>query len=1407
MAQTAEMPSYQHEDAWNVDWLRVDDVHELHYQQYGKKDGKPVIYLHGGPGGNCSKGNTVFFDPSEYRVILLDQRGCGQSRPNATTTNNTTWHLVADIEALRKHLSIAKWHMVFGGSWGSTLALAYAQTHPESVGSLVLRGIFTVRDLELKWTNLRGGASFLFPDRFDEFLNFLPEEERSDHITNYHKRLMSSDTAISHPAATAWNTWEISISTLYPDPKAFQKLQEPAYLLAHARIEIHYFTNKAWMEDGQLLKKENVDRIRHIPTTIVQGRYDIVCPPITAWELHKQWPESKLHFVDDAGHSVMEPGTRKRLTEVCNDYLSAASFPFDIAEGPPPNPLPSSDITLNALVQHGVLKLDCDRAFLSLIDNRNQYICAEMTKDQPLMAPDPTYPLLLGTSRIALEWGVCPYTMSVFHGRPVVMPESPYIIADKTYFCIKDFRQVPNFAARPYVAGYPSMVSYLEIPLLSASGYILGSYCVVDNKERDFMQPTALGALREVTSAISSYLDMKRAEASKSRSERMMDGLRQFVGSDRPSAVSNVGRVGIKPPQATPFEPNILRAASRRDPGSQATDATASATATNVTESNKPSSPAAPPVEHLHSISISNAPAESMPQQDPTRPNSEDGPSRATSPMQRSCSDFTKPDMSSQIDDLFSRAASKIGYAMDLDGLVFFDAISTGVQRRNGQVPFAFADDGSSHTEDLLAIPLARYRADNAADEQSAGQLVWVSGTGKTLDTGDVNSLAAFGNSLMSQVFSIEATLNTQSKSDFVSSISHELRSPLHGILASIELIQENAQGSELPPELSMIESCASTLLDTFDHLLEYSKVNSRSGTAQQSEQNASRPTLVGTMNVVTADLAMMIEEVLETVSTGHAHSLRLFSGLNKERQDTLNGQSRLTLLEPVIMTTHTEKDRNWTVAIDRGAWKRIVLNIISNSLKYTKSGHIDVRLSLLEATDGGTPQISFSVLDTGIGMSEEFLKYHIFTPFTQENVLSPGTGLGLSLVKAMVAALQGKVLVDSRLGEGTRVTVNIPYNQGPRKPTNLSAGAGTASQDRLQTKTLGLIGLFPPNEAGSKTIPYVAALPTVLEDSIRNLCQDHFGMDVVDISTGMPPTLDMILVDAHTLSRTYTYDWKELLPGCPSEALTHPVVVLGSPNKDEAQKIGGMRATHVISPVTKKRLCSALITALDNSASTEIQLASPPPPPTPTSHQNSVEPEPEASAPTSWNELAAETSSKNQETNLPTRHPPPKESPPPETPSNTQAPPCRFRRFLLVDDNLINLKMLCAFAKRFKVPYSSATDGAEAVRLYETAARENNGQDGYDCIFMDISMPVMDGFEAVNSIRRVEDDVLKLRAEEVQDGSVQEKKAERVYIFALTGLGSDKARKEAERSGFDEFLLKPVRFKDVLPLVAPLVT
>lgn len=261
------MPSdgYTHDDAYDSGFLPVGDIHQIHYEQYGKQDGKPVVFLHGGPGGSTSKASTVFFDPAVYRVVLFDQRGAGKSLPAAELRENTSQHLVSDIEALRRHLSIDKWHMVFGGSWGSTLALLYAQTHPEAVGSLVLRGIFTVRKSEVSWTRTAAGAGALFPEAHDEFIGFLLPEERDDPWPAFHKRLTSEDYDTRVKASRAWNKWELGISFLVSASDVYDVLGDDTWSLQHARMEAHYESNGAFLEEGQLLKTENIAKIRHLP--------------------------------------------------------------------------------------------------------------------------------------------------------------------------------------------------------------------------------------------------------------------------------------------------------------------------------------------------------------------------------------------------------------------------------------------------------------------------------------------------------------------------------------------------------------------------------------------------------------------------------------------------------------------------------------------------------------------------------------------------------------------------------------------------------------------------------------------------------------------------------------------------------------------------------------------------------------------------------------------------------------------------------------------------------------------------------------------------------------------------------------------------------------------------------------
>jgi proline iminopeptidase len=284
--------------------LRVDDLHELHFEQYGNPAGKPAVFVHGGPGGGTTPAQARFWDPSRYRVVLFDQRGCGKSTPHASLERNTTWHLVADMERLRKHLGISRWQ-VFGGSWGSTLGLAYAETHPSCVTELILRGIFTLRPRELAWF-YQDGASRIFPDAFEHYVAEIPSAERGDLITAYYKRLTSPDGATRLRAARAWSLWEAVTSTLRPSPEMRASMSKDDFALAFARIECHYFVNKGFFErEEQLL--EDAQKIRHIPGVIVQGRYDVVCPMETAWALHRAWPEAEMFVAQTSGHSAFEP--------------------------------------------------------------------------------------------------------------------------------------------------------------------------------------------------------------------------------------------------------------------------------------------------------------------------------------------------------------------------------------------------------------------------------------------------------------------------------------------------------------------------------------------------------------------------------------------------------------------------------------------------------------------------------------------------------------------------------------------------------------------------------------------------------------------------------------------------------------------------------------------------------------------------------------------------------------------------------------------------------------------------------------------------------------------------------------------------------------------------------------------
>ena len=289
--------------------LQVSDVHTIAWEQSGSADGIPVVVIHGGPGGGSQPSYRQYFDPAAFNIIQFDQRGCGKSTPYAELEGNNTQASVSDLEALRAHLGLEKWH-VFGGSWGSTLSLIYAQHHPERVMSLVLRGIFMCRKSELHWF-YQDGASHLFPDAFEPYRNHIPTEEQSDLISAYYKRLTSDDVEVRRAAAKEWTRWEMATSRLFPDPEYLEKADDLDFAVAFARIECHYFINGIFVEEGFILKRAKT--IEHIPTVIVQGRYDVVCPPRSAWELHKAMPQSRLVMVPDAGHSMGEVSIAREL--------------------------------------------------------------------------------------------------------------------------------------------------------------------------------------------------------------------------------------------------------------------------------------------------------------------------------------------------------------------------------------------------------------------------------------------------------------------------------------------------------------------------------------------------------------------------------------------------------------------------------------------------------------------------------------------------------------------------------------------------------------------------------------------------------------------------------------------------------------------------------------------------------------------------------------------------------------------------------------------------------------------------------------------------------------------------------------------------------------------------------------
>ena len=317
---TALRTLYPEIEPFETGHLDVGDGHVIYWERVGTRGAKPAVFLHGGPGGGIAPVHRQLFDPALYDVLLFDQRGCGRSTPHAELEANTTWHLVADIERLREMMGVDKW-LVFGGSWGSTLALAYSQTHPQRVSELVVRGVYTLTKAELDWY-YQFGVSQMFPDKWERFLAPIPPQERGDMMAAYRKRLTGDDKAAQIEAALAWSTWEGQTITLLPEPETSDKFGEDHFALAFARIENHYFVHGGWLEEGQLLR--DAHKLAGIPGLIVHGRYDMPCPATYAWQLSRAWPDAEFFLIEGAGHAFSEPGILDRLIYATDKFAGKA---------------------------------------------------------------------------------------------------------------------------------------------------------------------------------------------------------------------------------------------------------------------------------------------------------------------------------------------------------------------------------------------------------------------------------------------------------------------------------------------------------------------------------------------------------------------------------------------------------------------------------------------------------------------------------------------------------------------------------------------------------------------------------------------------------------------------------------------------------------------------------------------------------------------------------------------------------------------------------------------------------------------------------------------------------------------------------------------------------------------------
>jgi signal transduction histidine kinase/CheY-like chemotaxis protein len=978
-------------------------------------------------------------------------------------------------------------------------------------------------------------------------------------------------------------------------------------------------------------------------------------------------------------------------------------------------------------------------------------VIAEATKTISLQSEDQHAEgdaLYCGLQALPVHWGICPSTIHVFsdpHSEYAI--STPNITANTSCYIIRDLTAEESYKDRPYVAHWPFMRFYAEVPVKSPAGFVIGSYAIVDDKPRQIFTDANVATLQEISAVITQHLETVRLQHDSKHAGRLMQGLSSFV-KDKSSAKSLASTASTAPsPDDTLPPPSKLRRSAKS----------------------------------------------------PNPYGSVQGPNT-----------------------VFSRASTLIRKSMDLEGVVFFDArrsVSSSHSKQLVCENLGFSTKSDSIMTEALGMPQdllqqisARYstgqifnfdelglvaadpdegspnatpsrstpetdaallsatfpRAHSiiffplpgAGDRWYAGCFGWTFDAKRALQTEEITYFAAFSNSIMSEIFRLEAVAMDRAKSDFISSISHELRSPLHGILASAELLQACSSGPDQDSLIQMVDTCGRTLLDTMNHLFDYAKITN---TARSKSSTSSKDSSLPMSARSTLDLSELVEEVVEAVYTGHK-----FARTSLITSPNVNGVQNSQ--HPVSVILDIAGGSDWVFKSEAGAWRRIVMNLFGNALKYTDTGAIRVslRAGRLQSHSTG-PQITMvelRVTDTGRGISQDYLKNRLYTPFAQEDSLSVGTGLGLSIVRQIVTALGGSMDIQSEYGEGTTVTVLIPLE------ASFAAADGSEVDTRkisqlLRSQKISYALLTSDDCSSASSDPSMQCVAQTLSD--------WFGLERMSLSSASVP--DLVIAEEQSIQKISSHDGidrcdHEYRLGADAEAAKGlfaqqavPLLILGANSSTRLLPTSNWQR-RLCQPFGPHKLAKAIsdsISPLANGVNAVSQDTDGETPKRGTlkrsysTMSNSLSPYRIMESPESSIQAQCHPQSRGAVESIP-GHP--------------------SLSLLLVDDNEINLQIIAMYIRKLPCRYITACNGLEAVELYQKAFREGKP---FDVVLMDVSMPVMDGFEATREIRNFE----------CITGTPTPSR-----IIALTGLTSGKSQEEALASGVNLFLTKPVQLK-----------